>query len=494
LGYLLEQVYLPATVALALRFPDRRLSRSGRMLVGGLWASAIGLRAVVIATSGPLPTGFHAPAGWRTLPGTAFVHDGAMRLSLAATALVLAGAAGVLASRVSTSRGVGRESRVPIAVIGSIAALAAAVEQTVRLSAATSPYSWAPAMVRDLAATAIPVALLGHLLRRRAAGATIAARVVAAAQTGDVGALQQSLREALSDGTLVVDTDPHAGSGPPRPGRRVREVTDDEGVLLCVLDVDERSSDDELLEAAVGAVRLGIENARLHDELVAHMEEVRQSRARIVEASAAERRRVERDLHDGVQQQLLAIAALLSRAGLASDGDSMRPKVDRARKQLQDALAELRRLAHGIHPAALSQGGLPTALPELALMSSIPVHVHLDDQLRQRRLPESVESTVYFVVAEALANVGKHADAASAGVRVEIVDDTCLALSVQDDGVGGAVAVTGGGIAGLADRVHALGGSLTVAPAPGGGTLLSASIPLPRTLPTRGPLSDVVDR
>src|SRR5215212_1941489 len=120
-GYTFEQVYLPATVALALRFPDRRLARSGRLLVWGLWASAIGLRAVVITTSGPLPTGFHAPAGWRTLPASAFVHDGAMRLSLASTALVLAGAAGVLAGRVRRNRGVGRESRVPIAVIGSIA-------------------------------------------------------------------------------------------------------------------------------------------------------------------------------------------------------------------------------------------------------------------------------------------------------------------------------------------------------------------------------------
>jgi signal transduction histidine kinase len=181
-----------------------------------------------------------------------------------------------------------------------------------------------------------------------------------------------------------------------------------------------------------------------------------------------------------VQQQLLAIAALLSRAGLAADGDAMRPKVDRARQQLQDALAELRRLARGIHPAALTQGGLATALPELALMSPLPVHVHLGEELRDRRLPESVESTVYFVVAEGLANVSKHADAASAGVRVE-VDDHRLTLSVQDDGVGGATLVDGGGIAGLADRVHALGGSLTVGPADGGGTVLSASIPLAGT-------------
>jgi signal transduction histidine kinase len=358
--------------------------------------------------------------------------------------------------------------------------MAAAVEQTVRLSAATSGYSWAPAMVRDLAATAIPVALLGHLLRRRAAGATIAARVVAAAQTGDAATLQQALREALSDPTLVVETPPAAAARSSAPGRRLRMVTDADGMLLCVLDVDERSSDDELLEASVGAVRLGIENARLHSALLTHMREVEESRARIVEASAAERKRVERDLHDGVQQQLLAIAALLSRAGLAADGDAMRPKVDRARQQLQDALAELRRLARGIHPAALSQGGLATALPELALVSPLPVHVHLGDDLRDRRLPESVESTVYFVVAEALANVSKHADAASAGVRVDI-DEHRLTLSVQDDGRGGATLVDGGGIAGLADRVHALGGSLTVGPADGGGTVLSASIPLAGT-------------
>jgi signal transduction histidine kinase len=342
-------------------------------------------------------------------------------------------------------------------------------------------------MVRDLAAVAIPVALLGHLLRRRAAGATIAARVVAAAQTGDAGALQQALREALSDHTLLVDTAPAEDFPPPADGRRRVAVRDAEGALLCLLDVDERSSDDELLEAAVGAVRLGIENARLHTELLARMKEVEESRARIVEASAAERRRVERDLHDGVQQQLLAIAALLSRAGLASDGDAMRPKVDRARQQLQDALAELRRLARGIHPAALSQGGLATALPELALLSPLPVHVHVDEQLRSRRFAESVESTVYFVVAEALANVSKHADAASAGVRVDLVDD-CLGVSVQDDGVGGAVLVEGGGIGGLVDRVHALGGSLTVGQAPGGGTVLSASIPL------AGPLPGVVTR
>jgi signal transduction histidine kinase len=491
-GYLFEQAYLPVTVALALRFPDRRLAPAGRRLVAGLWASAVGVRALVLVTDGPLPSGFHPPSGWPMLPASAAVHDTAMRLGLVVTALLLAAAAGQLASRVRLARGVARESRVPIAVIGSIAAMAAAVEQTLRLSVVTSAYSWAPAMARDLAATAIPVALLGHLLRRRAAGATIAAQVVAAAQTGDVVRLQQALRDALSDPTLVVAA-PVAGLPAPVAGRRLRAVSDADQMLLCVLDVDERSSDDELLEAAAGAVRLGFENARLHAELLAQMRELEQSRARIVEAGAAERRRVERDLHDGVQQQLLAIAALLSRAGLAEDGDSMRPKVDRARQQLQDALAELRRLARGIHPAALTQGGLVTALPELALGSPLPVHVHLDDQLREQRLPESVESTVYFVVAEALANISKHAGASSAGVRVDLGDD-CLTLSVHDDGVGGARLVDGGGIAGLADRVHALGGELAVGPAEGGGTVLSASIPLapPGTAPeaTPGTLPD----
>ena len=475
-GYLFEQAYLPVTVALALRFPDRRLSRPARRLIAALWVAAVGVRAVVLVTDGPLPSGFHPPPGWRTVPGSALAHDSALRFGLVVTALLLAAAAGSLASRVRLARGVARESRVPIAVIGSIAAMAAAVEQTLRLSAVTSPYSWAPAMVRDLAATAIPVALLGHLLRRRAAGATIAAQVVAAAQTGDVVRLQEALRAALSDPTLVV-TDPAAGQPPPAAGRRLRAVADGDGVLLCVLDLDERSSDDELLEAAAGAVRLGFENAHLHAELLARMREVEESRARIVEASAVERRRVERDLHDGVQQQLLAIAALLSRAGLAEDGDSMRPKVDRARQQLQDALAELRRLARGIHPAVLTQGGLATALPELALASTLPVHVHVDEHLRERRLPESVESTVYFVVAEALANVTKHAGAASAGVRLDLEQD-CLRLAVHDDGVGGARLVDGGGISGLADRVHALGGALTIGPAAGGGTLLLASIPL----------------
>jgi signal transduction histidine kinase len=205
--------------------------------------------------------------------------------------------------------------------------------------------------------------------------------------------------------------------------------------------------------------------------------ELRQSRTRIVEATDAERRRLERDLHDGAQQRLvsLSLALRLARTRLARDADSAAAEgLDDAAAELKTAIVELRELARGIHPAILTEAGLGPALDTLAERSSVAASVLARPD---RRLSPAVEATAYFVVSEALANVAKYASATRATVTAECPGDS-LRVEVADDGVGGADPAGGSGLRGLADRVAALGGSLSVVSPMGGGTRVVAEIPL----------------
>jgi signal transduction histidine kinase len=207
-----------------------------------------------------------------------------------------------------------------------------------------------------------------------------------------------------------------------------------------------------------------------------HEEELRRSRARIVEAGDQERRRLERNLHDGAQQRLvsLSLSLRLARAKLRKDSDAADQLLTGASDELSRALEELRELARGIHPAVLSDRGLAPALETLAARSPVPVEIYAPAE----RLPESVEAAAYYVVSEALANVVKYAQASNAAVRVEPLNGT-LRVEVTDDGVGGADATRGTGLRGLADRVSALDGRLEVESPPGEGTRVRAEIPLP---------------
>jgi signal transduction histidine kinase len=200
------------------------------------------------------------------------------------------------------------------------------------------------------------------------------------------------------------------------------------------------------------------------------------SRARLVEAADTERRRLERNLHDGAQQRLvaLAVALRLVERRLDTDPEAARAGLHEAVAELQLSLAELRELARGIHPAVLTERGLAVALEGLAARCNLPVNleVRLDG-----RLPEPVEAAAYYVVAEALANVAKYARASVADVTVEH-DDGGLRVAVTDDGVGGATPSGGSGLRGLSDRVAALGGELDLASPSGRGTTVRASIPI----------------
>jgi PAS domain S-box-containing protein len=212
--------------------------------------------------------------------------------------------------------------------------------------------------------------------------------------------------------------------------------------------------------------------AELHDRL----EDLAASRARIVTAGDVERRRLERNLHDGAQQRLVALAVSLriAMAKLDSDPAAARDRLAEAAEELTLALQELRELARGLHPSVLTDHGLRAAVEMLAARAPVPVEI---EQTPDGRLPEPVEAAAYFVIAEALTNVAKYAHASAARISVS-ASDASLLVEVADDGVGGADPATGTGLRGLADRVEALGGSLGVSSPDGAGTVLRAEIPL----------------
>jgi signal transduction histidine kinase len=205
------------------------------------------------------------------------------------------------------------------------------------------------------------------------------------------------------------------------------------------------------------------------------VDDLRTARQRIIEAADAERRRIERDLHDGAQQRMVSLALTL---GLVESrlepGSDVAPLVRQAREEAQAAVDELRELARGIHPAVLSDRGLGAALEALAARAPVPVDV---SGVPEEPLPPAVEAAVYFLTAETLTNVAKYADACCASVALE-VDGDQLRVEISDDGVGGAGSSAGSGLDGLCDRVEALDGELTIDSPPGGGTTVRALIPL----------------
>jgi signal transduction histidine kinase len=207
--------------------------------------------------------------------------------------------------------------------------------------------------------------------------------------------------------------------------------------------------------------------------LGARVVELTRSRARLVDAFEAERRRIERDLHDGAQQRLVALTMTLGLARLDAPPGPLADQLATAHEQAGAALAELRELIHGIHPQVLADYGLEAAVADAADRSAVPVDVDLE---LPGRLPPAVEATAYFVVCEALANVARHSGASRAEVSGGHRDGR-LSLRIRDDGRGGARAGKGSGLTGLADRVSVLDGRLALSSPPGGPTLLCVEIP-----------------
>jgi signal transduction histidine kinase len=344
-------------------------------------------------------------------------------------------------------------------------------------------------VVALVAFAVLPFAFLAGLVRSRYSRAGAVGELIERLNNPEADrSLGQALADALGDRSLkLVYWRPSAGHYVTYDGRRVelpqpgsgRAVTEveREGIRVGAIIHDASLADEpDLVRAVAASAALALENERLEAELRARLDELQSSRARLVEVSMFERRRLERDLHDGAQQRLVALSlqlGLAHRSLEAGDGRRAMSMLDAARDELTRALEELRELARGIHPAVLTDRGLEAALEALAERAPLPVSL---DQMPAERLPASVEAAAYFVVAEALTNVAKYAGASNAEVRIGRNGGYAV-VEVRDDGVGGADPAVGTGLRGLADRLAALDGRLEVHSPEGEGTIVRAEVP-----------------
>jgi signal transduction histidine kinase len=417
---------------------------------------------------------------WRDVTGVRHVVNGAgVVLIVVFVALLL--------RKIVRAVPVARSVALPLAVVAFLGAARFATLLGLRLVVPSSRVSWSWAWDWSgmLVGLAIPVVLAAGMLWGGAGRGAVADLVVALERTPP-GSVRDALARALGDPSLelalwlperaaYVDREGRPLELPQAGAQAVTVLGPAEAPVAALVHDPALLERPGLLQAAGAAARLALENERLQAELRAQLVELRASRARIVSAGDAERRRLERDLHDGAQQRLLSLglALQLVRAELGPGANGAATLLGEAEIELTAALDELRELAQGIHPAVLTEHGLGPALKTLAARSPLPVEItHVPDQ----RLPAPVEAAAYFVVSEALANVAKHAHASAAAVSVTC-EDGSLAVEVEDDGVGCAEPRTGSGLAGLADRIHALDGSLTIDSAADHGTRLHAELP-----------------
>jgi signal transduction histidine kinase len=471
-------------IVILMRYPASRIAdRLTRRIVAVIIAAVL----IPYYLSGllwvPYQDGWARTFWWPTVIGVNDVAHGMSRtysiaaLTAAAVVLVLA------VRRYVLTRGLHRRELFPVLLAAAAVALSYVARGVIEVKQGNEEVGWTFALASNLAMLMIPVAFAATALRRRLDRSAVADLVLAIPQPATVGSVRDALRRVLIDPSLQVyvwlpDHGSYTDGADVLPalpgGDQLRvEVGDARGGRLAVVLLDptlQRRTD--VVDAAVRAAALNLENARLHADLVAQLQEVARSRTRIVEAGVAQRRQVERDLHDGAQQRLLALASTIGRARTAAEDPVVQALMEQARGELRQALQELRDLARGIHPAVLEQIGLRAAVDTVAEALPLPVHVTVE----AGRLPAAVESTTYFVICEALTNVVKHAAATRADVTVLYRDGT-VGVTVADDGTGGAVAAAGGGLAGLSDRVAALGGNLRVDSPAGGGTRLTVELP-----------------
>ncbi|WP_312866228.1 sensor histidine kinase [Streptomyces boluensis] len=335
-------------------------------------------------------------------------------------------------------------------------------------------------LLSDLAQIAVPLAFLGGLLRMRLRRAEVGGLVIEVGADPTPARMRDVLARVLGDSSLRLGLWQHDRGGRggyvDQGGRTVRaegprasRVDSARGTPLAVLDHDPALAEDPELLAAVGAaLRLGLENAWLRTE-------AKEVTSRIVRAADDERRRLERDLHDGAQARIVFALMALRRVskGVADHPDAkVRDSVAEVEQSLRLALEELRGLAHGIHPAVLTREGLAPALAELARQAELPVVVAAEPG----RYDPVVETTAYFTVCETLANAAKHARAEAVSVSARRHGST-LVVETVDDGIGGADSARGTGLRGLADRIAAVDGVLRVHSPAGGGTRVRAELP-----------------
>jgi signal transduction histidine kinase len=487
LGTVLEDLYLLGFVYLVLSFPTGRLR--GKLEVG-LFATAVFIAIVIefawllFADSGSQICS-DCPSNALEITRSDTVADALLQGQRTVGVVLSVFTVVLLVRRWLRASPPERLAGAPVLWAGS--AMFAALAFSVANDIFDHPLGPGPAWTRSLVFASIPIAVLAVLLQRRLARGAVAGLVVELGEGATTIDLREALGRALGDPSLelaywvpnrarYVDSSglpvelPGSGSG------RSATVVERDGETIAALIHDPALTEDrELVQSVCAAAALTLENARLQAELRARLAELQASRTRLVAATDSERRRIERDLHDGTQQRLVSIAMSLGLAEskLAADRPAVEPVLREAREALAVALDELRELTQGIRPAILVERGLAAALDDLSRRAALPVR--LDVTIRGR-LSEQVESAAYFVASEALSNVAKHAHASEIRLAASLHGGALL-LEIADDGIGGAVAAGGSGLRGLADRVEALGGTLTFSSPPGRGTILRAEIP-----------------
>jgi signal transduction histidine kinase len=411
--------------------------------------------------------------------GVANAVDWTQRVIIAGGALVLTAELARRWVRASPSL---RRSLTPI-VAGGAATVLASV--TVILDAArgerTRPLDW---LLMGIL-TVVPLAVLAVMLRARLARSAVGELVLELSGNPAPANLRDSLARALHDPSLELaywlpEFETYADLAGrrveirPEPGRTTTVVNRGGKPVAGLVHDASLLQEPELLDAVVAAAGIALENGRLESDLRARVEELRRSRARIVEVAQTERQRLERDLHDGAQQRLVTLSLHLGTLERQlADHPRALPLLEQAKRELDQSLRELRELARGIHPAVITERGLGAALDGLVSRASIPVELEVDLEARP---PEAVELAAYYLVAESLTNVAKHAEASSASVEVTRQDGG-LIVEIRDDGVGGASPEGGSGLRGLEDRVEALGGRVQMWSPRGAGTRIRAEIP-----------------
>jgi signal transduction histidine kinase len=411
--------------------------------------------------------------------GVADAIDWTQRVILVGATLALTA---VLARRWFRATPTLRRSLTPILAGGATTVLAAVtlIVDAVR-DQPTSALDWA--LLGLL--IAVPLAVLADMLRARLARSAVGDLVVELSGNPARADLRDALARALHDPSLQLafwlpefetyaDRSGRRVEIHPEPDRTATVVNRGGEPVAALLHDASLKKEPELLDAVVAAAAIALENGRLESELRARVEELRQSRARIVDVAQTERRRLERDLHDGAQQRLVTLSlqlrAVESQLGAQPGAARL---LEEARNELGESLRELQELARGIHPAVVTESGLDTALDGLVSRATVPVELDID---LDDRPPDAVALAAYYLVSECLTNTAKHAQASCA--RVEVTrEDGQLAVEIHDDGIGGASTDRGSGLRGLEDRVAALGGHVQVWSPQGGGTRIRAEFP-----------------
>lgn len=477
IGLILQTAPLAVVVHLLLSFPGGRLrGRASQVTVATAYFVVLVLQApsYLFDQGAPGPEAMLAVADRHDLVLAGFWLQNVVGTGvMVATSVILAG-------RLRAAEPAKRRVLRPLSVYGILAVIFVPVGADI--TRAWFPDEGVTLLVTQAAVMAgVPIAFVTAALRGGFARSGEIDELGAwlGSEPGGRPGLETALREALGDPTLsllfwvaetgsYVDGEGHAQAAPTGIGRRAEEVRLLGRRVGAIVYDTELVDDAGLVASAAQVVALALDHERLTAELLASREGLRVSRARLVEATDAERRRIVRDLHDGLQARLVTLAIAAGRIELDQ------PAAAGLRVGLQEAVAELRELVHGVVPAALTERGLYAAAEEIADRMPIPVELELEEPAAA--LPPAVESAGFFVVSEALANAVKHARAEELRVRIGRRDGH-LRIEVGDDGIGGARLGDGSGLRGIADRLEALEGRLLLDSPLGGGTVVVAEVP-----------------